>query len=473
MHYLNIKDEAQNEEYSKLKYNIKALKSQFISMVPLTVEISLKKLKETYTCVNLYVNYEFQNFNQDDNFYFKYFSRIPTPDDERYKTIKKYACKFDDSDKTEHFCTERYNCLNFELSARNPKNVEAIEEVVALYDKNQDKINLFHDLIFKRDTAFQSHNIDDLSKESEHDLLTLASVLNDKLKKLILVPYKFYNTEEEKFKHWAINPEIYDIINILYRCFSLPVIETVQVLSYGDEKIQFRTKKTHYYDIDRNQTHNPNNYFFQDEKQYVKIIQYIETYFLEHINIINSFSSLVQSIQLPKLFDLNFMNYDDNMEYFKLNSNNVTKRVIPIQYYPDLGEKRKVDFEVNVSAGATNASKLFEKLYSSLQNYNQLNSKDKSDIFYLELEEEDSSNIAMDLFYYDYFMYRQEQQRHILKYFNQIVQMPKKDFEKLFKVSSAAKIYSEIQDNAGTVEIDSDAIRKKIDKIKKTLQNNY
>jgi len=330
---------------------------------------------------------------------------------------------------------------------------------------------------------------------------------------LALVPYKFYNTEEEKFEHWAINPKIYDIVNMLYSCFSLPIVETVQVLSdYGNdylemikkfkwssakrnliladctydfyyqrifteifkgcnEKVQFKTKQTYFYNIDKYGELNPNDYRFQDKKHYIKTIHSIETYYIEYINKLNNFSTLVQSVQIPAPIDLTFMNFEDNMQSFNLNSNNVNQRVVPIQYYPDLDGNRKVDFEINVSAGITNALKLFDKLYASLQTHNGLNSKDKIDIFSLELEEEDSSSIAVDLFYYDYLMYRQEQQKHILKYFNKIIEMPQKLFKKLFKRSSKEKLYIEILKIILDSKITQDAIRKKIKKITDALRD--
>lgn len=452
--------------YSDNKDKLEFLKFDTINKI--TLKKNLHRLRELYNVVNLYTNNGFKNFDADDLFFFRHFPNVPNIEDERYKTIKKYACKFDESDKTENFCTERYNCLKFELSARNPKNVEAIEEVVTTYEKEKEQLELFHDLIFMQDIALEKHNIATFTKDDESNLLILASSLNDKIKALVLVPYRYYNEHEERFSHWAINPKIYDVVNLLFRCFSLPIVEEIKILSdHNNEKIQFKTQKTYYYDIDRSTSLNPNDYRFQDEREYVKTIHYYEAYFLEHINKLNNFSFLIQSIKLPKLFDLEFMDYGDNMEYFKLNSVNVNKKVVPIQYYPDLEGNRKVDFEINVSAGITNASKLFDKLYTSLQTYSELKSKNKADIFGLELEEEDSSNIAVDLFYYDYFMYRQEQQKHILKYFNEIIELPQKEFNTLFKTSSKKELYTEMSSSVSWDgnKIYDDSIRKKIQKI--------
>ena len=468
MHYLDLVEEAQNTIYESDEYKLEDLK--YDSINDLTVSKNYKQLSEIYNCANLYINYDFSTFEEEGIFFFKYFKKIPHRDDDKYQTIKKYACKFDESNKTDKLCTEQYNCLTFELAARVPQNVKDMEEVVRLYTKDEKKVNLFFDLIFNRDNALKKHNIQELSREEEKELLIIASSLNDKVKVLKLVQYKYYNHETEMFKHWSINPKIYKIINLLYECFSLPVKEVITVIGETDsEVLQFKTKKTYYYDIDRNNQSNNQKNYFQDKNHYIKTIQFTETYHLEHVKKLTNFSYLVQSIALAKPFDLSFMNYEDNIKYFNLNYTSATKILVPVYYYPDLSSQSMVSVEINATSANTNAIHLFDKLYTSLKDLEALELDEDSGLFDTFLfEDMTSTSIAEDLYYYDYFHYRQEQQKHIIQYLNELIKIPQTKFKNIFKKNSDIKTRNEMLEK--TSLISEDAVRKKIKKIRDVLK---
>ncbi|QSZ41208.1 hypothetical protein GJV85_03465 [Sulfurimonas aquatica] len=470
MNYLDLENELQKVEYKDNQNKIELL--NFTSENQLTITKNLQKLKELYNCINLNQNYNFSNFEDDDMFFFRYFPKIPHRDDERYKTIKKYACKFNASNKTDKFCTEQYNCLIFELAARVPKNVQAVEEAVALYEKNESQLHLFYDLVFYKDIALEKNNREKLTKEEESELFLIASQLNDKVKNLQLVRYQYYSYERDKFQHWSINHKIYEIVNLMVECFSLPVKEEVNVIGETDtETLQFKTKKSYYYDIDRSNQSNHEGYYFQNDNHFIKTINFTQTYYLEHINKLNDFSYLVQSIPLAKPFDLGFMNYEDNLAYFNLHSGNMTKTLLPIYYYPDISSESMVNVQINASSGNTNAIELFDKLYTSLKGSKKLELANETRIFdTLFFYNKTGTAIAEDLFYYDYFYYREEQQKHIVEYLNHILQLKPATFKKVFKKNTDKATRNEmIQEDS---EILEDAIRKKIKIIKDTLQKN-
>lgn len=463
MHYLELgetsEDEVNSFEADLLQFSLNNEKQ---------ISTYLEKLRSAYSRINLHSTTHSFNFDEDYLFLFKYLPKLPRADDERYKRIKKYACKHDVSNKTDLFCTERFNCLKFELYVRNSKNVEAIEDIVSIHVKHEKELALFHDLIFERPTALEKHNIENFTKEDEEKLLNLAGELNEKAKNLLFIPYKHYNTDDEKFQHWGINPKIYEIINLLIKCFGLPIMHTIQVLNEKDgEKRQLKTTRTYYYHINRAELLNHEDYPFQNENSYVKIIQYTDTYFIEHIKKLNEFSVLVQSIQLARPLDLDFMDYADNVEFFALNRSSIERKVIPIHHYPDIGESTKVNFEIDISSGITNATKLFDRLYSSLQNNKELALPVESDIFNILSEEEDSGDIADNLFLYDYYTYRLEQHEHQQKYLNDMLNLKTKEFKELFGKLTNTAIYHELLELNPTQT--EDAIRKQIEKIKKAI----
>lgn len=469
MNYLELGKVSENKDN-----NFEAELSRFSINDGWRISDDSQTLLNIYNRINLHSTTHSFNFDEDYLFLFKYLPKLPRADDERYKRIKKYACKHDVSNKTDLFCTERFNCLKFELYVRNPKNVEAIEDIVSIHAKHEKELALFHDLIFERPTALEKHNIENFTKEDEEKLLNLAGELNEKAKNLLLIPYKHYNTDDEKFQHWGINSKIYEIINLLIKCFGLPIMHTIQVLNEKDgEKRQLKTTRTYYYHINRAELLNHEDYPFQNENSYVKLIQYTDTYFVEHIKKLNEFSVLVQSIQLAKPLDLDFMDYADNVEFFALNRGSIDRKVIPIHHYPDIGQSTKVNFEIDVSSGITNATKLFDRLYTSLQNNKELkipeelNILEESDIFNILSEEEDNGDIADNLFLYDYYTYRLEQHRHQQKYLNDILNLKTKKFNELFGKLTNTAIYHELLKlNPNQTE---DAIRKQIEKIKKAI----
>lgn len=469
MNYLELGKVSENKDN-----NFEAELSRFSINDGWRISDDSQTLLNMYNRINLHSTAHSFNFDEDYLFLFKYLPKLPSADDERYKRIKKYACKHDVSNKTDLFCTERFNCLKFELYVRNPKNVKAIEDIVSIYAKHEKELALFYALIFERPVDLEKDPIENSTKEDEDKLLSLAWDLNEKAKNLLLVPYKYYNADDEKFQHWGINPKIYEIINLLIKCFGLPIMHTIQVLNEKDgEKRQLKTTRTYYYHINRVQLDNPEDHPFQNENSYVKFIQYTDTYFIEHIKKLNDFSVLVQSIQLAKPLDLDFMDYADNVEFFALNRGSIDRKVIPIHHYPDIGESTKVNFEIDISSGITNATKLFDRLYTSLQNNKELKIPEElkileeSDIFNILSEEEENGDIADNLFLYDYYTYRLEQHEHQQKNLNDLLNLKTKKFNELFgKLKNAAIYYELLGVNSPQSE---DAIRKQIEKIKKAI----
>lgn len=480
MHYLDLGIESKNENYKEIQYKIESLISQFTSQVPKTVDKSVKTLTEIYSAINLYTNYEFSDFNENEVFYFKYFPKVPTHSDERYNIIKKYACKFNLSNKTDYFCTEQNNCLTFELFARNPKNIKAIEEIVSIYETKKKDIELFFDLIFEKETALKKHGVHKLKKETRDEIHRVCSTLNEKLKLLKLVPYKYYH-ENEMFQHWAINPKIYAVMNLIFQSFSLPIINTTDVISKVENSVwQFKKTRTYFYKINKSPLLGPEQYYFQSPNTYIKTIHYVDTHYLEHIKKLTLFSELVQSIQIAEPFDLSFASFEDYLAELIQNNVHIQRTIKPLYYYPHLDEAKIVNITVDSTSGITNAMQLFEKIYSSfisiepkeqeiqLNATQSIKSKEQENILNIFYQNHDTGSIAEDLFYYDYFKYRQEQQAHILKYLNELLKLHKKEFSKIFKKLSKAAIYEEMS-QLKTVDISSDAIRKKIDKIEKYI----
>jgi hypothetical protein len=177
---------------------------------------------------------ELEQFNarileeDDEDFLLSYyFPKLPTPNDYRYKLISKYC------NKDYAYGMERNKCLEFEILARDKSNVYAIEKAVDFYTKNESILQKYCEInnavaklphtnngkIYSVRKTLQGMARGDrlqkyLERKSAHSLnsIDVAQTMQELLK-LRLVTYKYYS-QEEKFEHWAINPKIYDIINM-------------------------------------------------------------------------------------------------------------------------------------------------------------------------------------------------------------------------------------------------------------------
>ena len=152
------------------------------------------------------------NLNDRKFFLFYFFQQCPSPDDERYKFIKKI------SSKNYKHGLERSRCFEFEILARDQNNVYAIEDTIDYYNANREIIEKYYHTPkkFKFFESTKITNISDLDKFRDEDTF-ICSTFKYKLKNLRLIEYKYFK-EQEKFQHWAINPTIYEIMNeILYK----------------------------------------------------------------------------------------------------------------------------------------------------------------------------------------------------------------------------------------------------------------
>lgn len=377
--------------------------------------------------------------DDDDFLLLYYFPKLPTPNDYRYKLIFKYG------DKDHAYGMERTRCLEFEILARDKNNVYAIEKAVDFYTKNElilQKYCEINNAVAKlphsndgkiysvrkklqgmaRGERFQKY----LERKSAHSLssIEVAQTMLELLK-LRLIPYKYYS-QEEKFEHWAINPKIYDIINMFtfkdnpyadYKVIPLANSPEGKIKSY---QIEARTDSRKYF------------------QSLIKL---------------NGFTTFRSTVPIGKVY----MNPNTN-SYHKWY---VENKVMYKSHYPALREYSKLNIEMDMTLSSTALSDYLKQIARELHQYKReiektksllknSNSSGPSSLIEFDVYEMIGSKLEEKFFEYDYFTYRMEQ----IKYREKHLEKPAEEFHEEDLVKKISK--KEILENLAQAIKDDD-----------------
>lgn len=385
-------------------------------------------------------------YEDDEDFLLVYyFPKLPTPNDHRYKLISKYG------DKDHAYGMERTRCLEFEILARDKNNVYAIEKAVDFYTKHESILQKYCEINnavgklphtsrekvysdrkklqgMTRSERFQKY----LERKSAHSLHSIDIVQTMlELLKLRLVPYKYY-TQEEKFEHWAINPKIYDIINMFtfkdnpysdYKVIPLANSPEGKIKSY---QIEARTDSRKYF------------------QSLVKL---------------NEFTTFRSTVPIGKVY----MNPNTN-SYHKWHIEN---KVMYKSHYPALREYSKLNIEMDMTLSSTALSNYLKQIAQGLHQHNHQIEKDKasrknnnasgpSSLIEFDVYEMIGSKLEDKFFEYDYFTYRMELITYNKKHSNQSMEdideacgldrkISKKEIQKKLALAIEEDNYEDIQ----------------------------